>query len=191
MKKTIFFIAVALLCLFFKGYGQARDKSARAIKYAALGVGDRVPDLIFKNVVNYTGDSLQLSGFKRRAVLLDFWATYCGSCVSGLVHLKEVERKYGRYISIVIVDTDVRETRSVVEGFLKRQNEEGNKVGFPFVLDHQALPVLFPHKSIPHYVWIGADGRVKAITSSKDLTDGNLERLVSGYSLDLPVKEDQ
>ncbi|MGZ4100208.1 MAG: TlpA family protein disulfide reductase, partial [Bacteroidia bacterium] len=47
-----------------------------------LKVGDKVPDITFSNVVNYKSATLKLSEFKGQVIMLDFWATWCSSCLA-------------------------------------------------------------------------------------------------------------
>ena len=51
------------------------------------------------------------------------------------------------------------------------------------------LNLLFPTRALPHYVWIGSDGIVKAITGWEDLTAANIQKFVDREPLLLKVKE--
>ena len=62
MKKTIFFIAMAVLCLFFRATAQVSVKPKAGGR--PLVIGDRVPDLVFQNVINYSAPMLRFSDFK-------------------------------------------------------------------------------------------------------------------------------
>ena len=52
------------------------------------------------------------------------------------------------------------------------------------------MKYLFPHKLIPHLVWIGTDGVVKAITSAKELTDININKILQKEILSVHTKKD-
>ena len=49
------------------------------------------------------GELVDLNGFKGRVVLLNFWATWCSSCVSELPHLEAIHKKFGDRVAIVSV----------------------------------------------------------------------------------------
>ncbi|AZI26682.1 TlpA family protein disulfide reductase [Pedobacter sp. G11] len=186
MKKTIFFIAVAVLCLFFRVNGQVGGGSA--VSRRALLIGDRVPDLVFNNVMNYRGQVLRLSDFKRKAVLLDFWATWCGSCIAHLPEVMALQRKYGEGLQVIAVNGSMRDSREKVEAFVLKQEGTARAFVTPVIYQDTVLRDLFPREAIPHYVWIGLDGRVKAITGASAVKEENVKRLVAGLSLNLPVK---
>ncbi|MCH5599504.1 hypothetical protein [Niabella ginsengisoli] len=50
------------------------------------------------------------------------------------------------------------------------------------------LKKYLPYASIPHVVWIDRDGKIAAITSSDHVTASNIEKLIAGAALQLPVK---
>jgi thiol-disulfide isomerase/thioredoxin len=42
-----------------------------------------------------TGQRLNLSSWRGKVVLLDFWATWCDACREGIPHFVELASKYG------------------------------------------------------------------------------------------------
>ncbi|RZJ23722.1 MAG: TlpA family protein disulfide reductase [Acinetobacter sp.] len=182
MKKITICLVLALLCLNFNLIAQQNN-------FKRLNIGDRFPNLTFDNVLNHKSETLELSNFKGKAIIIDFWATYCGTCISVLPHLKQFQTKHKKNLQFILFDTDLRQTKDIINNFLEKQKKEFAEVIFPIVTKDQRIFSLFPHKSIPHYVWIGADGRIKAITGVDELTSVNIERLIAGLSLSLPIKE--
>jgi hypothetical protein len=187
MKKTIFFIAVAVLCLFFRGFGQSGG--AGAVGAGALAVGDRVPDVRFDYVVDSGGRVMGLSDFKGRAVILDFWATWCGACLARMPHMMDMQRKFGRRLQVIAVNNSPSDGGGKLEAFLKAKKGTKYEIVVPVVYMQKELDVLFPHPYIPFYVWIGADGRLKAVTGPKEVTEENVQRLISGLKIYVPLKE--
>jgi cytochrome c biogenesis protein CcmG/thiol:disulfide interchange protein DsbE len=53
------------------------------------------------------GQALQLSSYRGKVVLLDFWATWCDPCREETPHLVELQQKYGdRGLQIIGVSLD-------------------------------------------------------------------------------------
>lgn len=52
----------------------------------------------------------------------------------------------------------------------KYEKRKGVKNSLPKVVGDNVLNKVFPHMSIPHYVWISHEGVIKAITSQKEVT---------------------
>jgi len=185
MKKTIIFIAVATLCLFFEGYGQ----SLTTQNVVPLEIGDKVPDLIFENILNGDKQPISISSLKGKAIILDFWATWCSACIKGFPHMKELQQKYGKNLQVLLIGDSVKDTKEKLANFLLNREKDGSPITLPVAYNDMLTKMLFPHKMFPHYVWIGADRRVKAITRGVELTDINVDRFIAGLELSLPKKE--
>ncbi|RBQ12077.1 TlpA family protein disulfide reductase [Pedobacter miscanthi] len=190
MKKTIFFIAVAVLCLFFRGFGQSGGAGVtNPYGKVALRIGEKVPDLLFMHVLNGEKKPLSLSSFKGKAVILDFWGTWCGACISSFPKMDELQKKYDKYLQILLVDDSTVDTLENTTAFVQKHERAGQVFSMPMIWDKGFTPILFPHRSFPHYVWIGADRRVMAITDGTHFTGANFERFFAGLELNLKRKE--
>jgi thiol-disulfide isomerase/thioredoxin len=184
MKKTIIFIAMAVLCLFFRGNCQQGSKYA----LNKLSIGDKVPDLVFDQVLNGERLPVALSAFKGKAVILDFWGTWCGSCISSFPKMEKLQSKFGRNLKILFVNDSKADSLAQIVAFLDRRVKEGQGLKIPVVYERDFISAMFPHRAYPHYVWIGADRRVAAVTGSTEVNEVNLARFFAGLDLNLKVK---
>jgi len=245
MKKTIFFIARALPCLFLmvkidrKGHVPSRQlsqdfnftdhktlKILSALAYSELilerilrkrafpillimmflstsvsfaqnskpakqlNIGDRIPALNLSNILNYSDSNVVLSKFKGKALILDFWATYCSPCIAEFPKMDAMQKRHGKNIQILLINTYPSDTREILEKFLVEQRKKITGFSLPVVVYNAKIKEVFPIRSMPHYVWIGADGRIKAITRADQLTEENVDKHVAGLSLNLQTKKD-
>jgi thiol-disulfide isomerase/thioredoxin len=59
------------------------------------------------NLPQLNGQNLQLSSYRGRVVLLDFWATWCVPCRAEIPHFVELQQKYGDHgLQIIGVSMD-------------------------------------------------------------------------------------
>lgn len=83
-----------------------------------VGRGERAPSLSGEDV---NGLPISLSQYQGRVVLVDFWFTRCGPCISEIPHEIDLYRKYGgRPFAILGVSHDAE--RSDLKEFLERTN---------------------------------------------------------------------
>lgn len=160
-----------------------------------LMVGDNLPDITFKKVINYNDTTARLSDFKGRYIILDFWAVWCGACITKLPALDSLQQKYRDKLSVIMIDcmrrshdTEEKITRLVTTNWQETYHKNFNCV---VVADSSGLfKRLFSFKVIPHYVWLDTKGKIIAITSSAEVTDANIALMLKGSKLSLPVKQD-
>lgn len=147
-----------------------KDSGANGLPaVAAINVGDRVPeDFYTRNYKIYTNGkatTTDLKHLKGKLVILDFWASWCGMCLTQMPKGEKLSQQYVDTLAMVLVNT--RHRRDDLQKIKKTYNETLSRIGgssLPTVYDDEYLIRLFPHASIPRYVWISPRGTVLAIT---------------------------
>jgi len=67
------------------------------------------------------GNVYNLKNYQGKAVILDFWATYCKPCIEEIPHLKALQQKYGKEnLEIVGMHVGGEEDRPLVPAFAAR-----------------------------------------------------------------------
>ncbi|WP_339272026.1 redoxin domain-containing protein [Paenibacillus sp. FSL W8-0187] len=79
--------------------------------------------------VNLQGEPVRLSDYKGQAVLLNFWASWCGPCVNEMPILNEA---YAQEPGVEIIAVNIGESREKAEAFVRK-----HQLDIPIVLDQQ------------------------------------------------------
>jgi peroxiredoxin len=116
-KRTIAVVFVTLLSML-----------SGVASVAALERGARAPEI---GLSDTRGRSINVSEYRGKVVLVDFWASWCAPCRE---ELPVLERLYGRYKARGFVVVGVNVDRSVdnMRDFLRR-----TRLSFPIVHDAQ------------------------------------------------------
>lgn len=184
---------MAMLCLWMQ-WAMAQGPVLNPIKeMRSLQVGDRVPDIVLKNLYNYHSNSVPLAAFNGRLLLLDFWATYCATCVQKMDHLEELAKKYPKELQVMLVSrAGKNDTRARIHALFERvKSSEGKRFGLPVVVQDTVLGSLFPNEYLPHVVWINQQQRVIGITGAEAVTAENIKLVLAGKVPVFELKEDQ
>jgi len=80
------------------------DVAKRVDGFTLTAAGKTVPDINSMNT--YTGKKFDLSSLRGKYVVLDFWGTWCGPCISGMPKMKEYLDKYQSKLEIVGVASE-------------------------------------------------------------------------------------
>lgn len=75
------------------------EAAKRVDGMSATAVGKTVPDIQSKNT--YDKKPFDLATLRGKYVIVDFWGTWCGPCVSGMPKMKEYLDKYNGKLDIV------------------------------------------------------------------------------------------
>lgn len=125
---------------------------------------DKTPAIDFTTTL-LNGDSVKLSDYKGKVVLLNFWATWCGPCVGELPAFEKLDKEYGD--DVVILAVNIGEDKDSVSKFAKE-----NGYTFPIGLDEkQDIATAYQIYSIPATYIIDKDGNVAEISTGAQDAD--------------------
>ena len=142
-----------------------------------LKPGQPAPDFTLSDL---QGQSVSLSDFKGQAVLLDFWASWCGPCIEAVPHLKELKQQT-RDQKVVFLNISLDPA--------DEWHQAVNEHGLTGVHVHapggrqSAVAKLYQVSGIPSYFLVGPDGRMDGRVGHVSDVEGvvsRIEKVASG-----------
>lgn len=119
-------------------------------------VGDKAPDFKLKQINDEIDEeSMQLSDFEGKGVMINFWATYCPPCEREMPYMQGMYDIYeDQGFEIIAVNLD--STELVAKQFSTRLD-----LNFPVVRDDKKLVrELYDISPLPSSIFIGPDGKI-------------------------------
>jgi cytochrome c biogenesis protein CcmG/thiol:disulfide interchange protein DsbE len=131
--------------------------------------GGVAPDFRLKDA---GGRMVQLSAYRGKVVLLDFWATWCGGCKQEIPWYVEFDRKYrAKGLVVIGVSTDDSGMK-VVKPFLAQHGIE-----YPVVMGTEEMEKQYHLDAMPLTLLIGRDGKI-SITHAGVVDRADFERRI-------------
>lgn len=130
----------------------------------------KAPDF---TVIDDAGNSVSLSDFAGKPVVLNFWASWCTPCKNEMPHFDEMFKKYGDSVQFMVVNlTDGgRETVEKARAYVEEQG-----YSFPLFYDTNIDAARkYNTTSIPVTYFIDADGNATA-RANGSITAATLEK---------------
>ncbi|MGA2204439.1 MAG: TlpA disulfide reductase family protein [Terriglobales bacterium] len=157
MKRNpliLFFIAAIVAAMLFAGVRMARKNRANGPTNGQL-MGNLAPDFELQGL---DGKSMKLSDFRGKAVLLNFWATYCEPCKIEIPWFVELQKEYGpQGFQIVGVAMDDASTEDIAK-FAKEMG-----VNYPILLGKESVGQSYGGVSVlPISFFLDRDGKLIA-----------------------------
>lgn len=181
--KIVLYSILAFLCPVCISFAQSPPANIRP-----LTIGDTLPrGIVLKNVLNHPVSKIQLDDYRGKAVILDFWATYCGTCVASFPVLQKLQDEFEKELLVLPV---TNQNKAIVQPFIA-SNRHAKNTRLPFVYSDTLLKAYFPYYSLPHQVWINKSGVVKAISYADGFTRTNILKLIQNAELNMAYKNDQ
>jgi len=117
--------------------------------------GKQAPDF---QLPNLEGQAVSLADFRGKPVLLNFWATWCGPCVSEMPIIQAMFEESAD-TGLVVLAVNIGESPSAAEDFMQSGN-----LSFPVLLDtNQDVALKYNIRGIPTTFFIDKDGIVQEI----------------------------
>lgn len=155
-------------------------------QFRELKIGDTIRDMKLEKIVNYKSKTANLYEFKRDLLILDFWASWCSPCVAMFPKTDSIQKEFSNKVQFLPV---TYEDSGSVTDFLNKMKVVKKLKPFS-VVDDIVLSQVFPHNSMPHYVWINSKGVIVAITGIDEINRNTINDYLGGKEVNLAAKID-
>ena len=136
MKKLVSLIALLLAMLLCLG-------SVAVAESTFYQLGDKMDDF---TVTTYDGRTVTLSEVlkEKEAVLINFWATWCGPCRQEFPFMEEAYQQYADKVEIIALSVETTDTNDVLANFVAEMgmtfNVAQDTIGLSTRFDFQGIP---------------------------------------------------
>lgn len=165
-------LLTAVLCL-FSGPLMAQDLKP-------LKVGDKLPETFWQQEHTIYADGQvtkqTLAQYKGKLLILDFWATWCSSCLQKFAGLGRLQNAHDVAVVLVSKTRSDKDSEKVKQSF----DRYAKGTGLSTVVGDEYLGRLFPHWQLPFYVWINAKGYVMAFSDSNLVNEASVAQVLNG-----------
>ncbi len=119
---------------------------------ASTANGAQAPDFALPTL---DGTTLRLSDLRGKAVLVNFWATWCGPCKIEMPWFVELQKQYGpqgfQIVGVALDDT----SKDKIADFAKEMG-----VNYPIVMGTDKVGDEYGVQGLPTTFYLGRDGRI-------------------------------
>lgn len=121
----------------------------------AVQVGEEPPDFLLPS---NSGQSVRLSDYRGKVVLVDFWASWCNSCAQSLPWINELQHRFRDYnFQIITVNLDA--SMQTADNFLRKSS-----IDLLVAYDPDGkTPEAFGVGAMPTSYVLSPDGKVRLI----------------------------
>jgi peroxiredoxin len=134
-------------------------------------IGDLAPGFTLKDL---QGESISLSDFRGKVIILDFWASWCPPCRSSMPHLDELRERYQNE-GLVVIAVSLDPNMADISTFLEENGFTDLLVLWESPTAAQAVKTLYGVSGIPHTFVIDRQGIIRYSDHPIRLRDRNIE----------------
>lgn len=171
MLKTTILTAISFSALLITGYlkktpsenvneysmpgvSSMYNKPVQVSDTTKLKVGDKSPDIIFRDSTGQEGQEVRLSQFKGKYVLIDVWATWCYPCRVQYPQFKSLAAKMkDKQIVFLSISLDAQRWRWRGPELIKMG-------GIQWIVKDKTFERKFGVNTIPRYILLDKKGNI-------------------------------
>jgi thiol-disulfide isomerase/thioredoxin len=132
-----------------------------------------VPDIRFSPVEYFTDTVFELSKIKDKWTIIDFFDSHCTTCFASFPKVNQLQAKYRDQIQFIIVGNYDKKIRNIYEKFRSHF-----KLQLPITYDSTIFKK-FGIGMVPFIIWLDKNKIVRAITTSADLNEIEIEKMLT------------
>ncbi len=99
------------------------------------------------------GDSVHISDFEGKVVLIDFWETWCKPCLASFPGLDSLKSQYPDRFEVLAVTPGFSDSRANAKAFA-----ESHDYDFTYLMDSNKLHEKLNIIGIPYKIYVGTEG---------------------------------
>jgi thiol-disulfide isomerase/thioredoxin len=147
---SLIVVAFVVALMLYFGYHQARHPGAASARLTNFSIA---PDFSLEVL---DGSTMRLSDLRGKAVMLNFWATWCGPCKIEMPWFVDLQKQYGpQGLQIVGVAMDDASKEDIAK-FAKDMG-----VNYPILIGKEAVGDQYGGvNALPETFLIGRDGKI-------------------------------
>jgi thiol-disulfide isomerase/thioredoxin len=153
---VVFIVGVLAVSLYFQVSSREKIESASSLEGLSVGIaaGEIAPDFTGTTL---DGETIRLSDYRGKIVLLNDFASWCGPCIAETPHLVDIYNAEGD--DIVFIGLNIEETEANVADYRDEFN-----VTYPLVLNQDgALTEIYRPIGLPTSWFIDPDGVIRYV----------------------------
>src|SRR3972149_3015087 len=157
MKLTKYFFITLFMMLTLNAFSCSRESSEEnatledQMNEQVKDNKNKAPDF---NLVSTDGKKINLSDYKGKIVILDFWATWCGPCRMGVPDLVSIQKEFKDKVAVIGISLDDKRTMDDILPFMKEYG-----INYPVVYGTNQVVVDYGYiQAIPTTFIINAKG---------------------------------
>ena len=159
MKLTKYFFITLFMMLTLNAFSCSRESSEEnatledQMNEQVKDNKNKAPDF---NLVSTDGKKINLSDYKGKIVILDFWATWCGPCRMGVPDLVSIQKEFKDKVAVIGISLDDERTMDDILPFMKEYG-----INYPVVYGTNQVVVDYGYiQAIPTTFVINAKGYI-------------------------------
>ena len=179
-RNAVVIVVIVLVVTGMLAAGKFLTKKSAGVSPGVNAKGQAAPDF---QLPALDGKNIRLADYKGKAVLLNFWATWCAPCKIEIPWFVELQKQYGpQGLEIVGVAMD----EGSPDPIKKFAQEEG--ITYTVLLGNDKVADLYGGvEALPTTYYIGRDGKITArafgLISHKDIEKNIQDALKQGSAL--------
>jgi len=161
-------VVILIVGLVWIGLSVDRSGSATAGRIPAPQAGFLAPAW---ELPAQDGGTIALADWRGQAVIVNFWASWCGPCRLEMPAFQRVYEEYGdRGLTILAVNATWQDSRRAMQSFV-----EEHGLTFPVALDEEGrVSRLYRVSALPTTFFIGPDGVISKVVIGGPLAEATL-----------------
>jgi peroxiredoxin len=181
-RLATFFLALVFIFVVSPSAHGQRNVHAILVSWA-----DRKPAPAF-HLVSADGKNVEVSAYRGKVVLLNFWATSCGGCtleIPSFIDLQKAYEKSGFTAVGISADIPYEGLKSADEAWQKvRPFMASHKINYPILMGNNSVIDSYGFQSYPATYLIDRSGRIAATyvgVVDKNDVESNIKRLLAEH----------